>query len=948
MKTFFIILSLIGVLTSSLTLLHGWYLQRQEAEETVQSVKDLAHKGASHAQLRLATMFRLGNGVEQSHSKAADWYRKAANQGQADAQFLLGLLLRTGEGVSQDLELAAEWFNKAANQGIAAAQYNLGWMYQTGQGTPLDPAASAKWYRDAADQGLAAAQFKLATMYDQGYGVHRDHFLATDWYYKGILHKGGSPKRWNEAAARKVLLGFKYHLGRTYEAGHGTKQDLKQSALWFRSALDQTLPEHSIPHPIANVYRTADPPKPEIQFEFGTSTGSSDEFGLTKPAPTDSAHVDLLNTKPAPTDSAHVDLLNTKKTWPQSLHYLLQSGTLPERIGEQFELANSYRDGTGVAKDLEKAEEWYRKLAVRDFSPAQTELGRLYEQGHGVPQNYKLAASWFQKAANQGATTAQSRLGLLYQTGRGVQQDYTKAARWYWEASTWSYGETEQALALMYEGEGTLVYGERAGPATLALKQRSLDHKVLSLLSLMLSEASRQPTMASKMLGNKQLLGRTLYHLGQAYELGHARGLGGILSPNHSLAVHHYNLAAQAGFLPSNTRLAELYERGLGVPQSFKKAFDYYQLGAQLGDPFAEYKLGMMYATGRGTSEDMPAAIAWLEKSATVNFGHALVALGEFYENGRFVAKDLAKAVDFYWRGALLHDPMALLNLYRLYAAGLVHSERDKQIFQLSRQAAKDGDRYAALLLGVMFATGQGVKADPEQAALWYRMATKKGLAQAMYHLGRLHEKGDVVPLDMKKAVGLYRQALHLVFSRILMEKGMARNPIEAQGFDHVSASRNGPPATVQVGEHQPKGKEHFTRGQMHAAGKAVAQDWREAAVWYEKAAALGNLPAQHNLAVMHYRGQGVPADITGALRWFKRAARNGYMPAQFALAELYRRDRSIQNPVLAHKWYNVWASKLEGEEANWGGKIREYVAEELTTEELERAQRMASEWNVK
>jgi hypothetical protein len=69
---------------------------------------------------------------------------------------------------------------------------------------------------------------------------------------------------------------------------------------------------------------------------------------------------------------------------------------------------------------------------------------------------------------------------------------------------------------------------------------------------------------------------------------------------------------------------------------------------------------------------------------------------------------------------------------------------------------------------------------------------------------------------------------------------------------------------------------------QQGAAGRGVARDEAEAALWYHEAAEQGNVAAQNNLGAMYQTGQGVPQDDAQALAWYRKAAdRAGRRTAQ-------------------------------------------------------------------
>ncbi len=91
-------------------------------EGSLEQYKALAEKGNAEAQVKLADLYRTGNGVAQNLAEAVKWYRSAAEKGAAEAQFRLGELYFEGQGVVQDAKEAAKWLEKAAAQGNQAAK----------------------------------------------------------------------------------------------------------------------------------------------------------------------------------------------------------------------------------------------------------------------------------------------------------------------------------------------------------------------------------------------------------------------------------------------------------------------------------------------------------------------------------------------------------------------------------------------------------------------------------------------------------------------------------------------------------------------------------------------------------------------------------------------------------------------------------------------------------
>ena len=83
-----------------------------------------AEQGDAEAQFHLGLAYYQGNGIEESHEKAFEWWLKAAEE-EVGAMRNLGIMYRDGDGVEQDLFNAMYWFGKAYRYGIEEAKYEM-------------------------------------------------------------------------------------------------------------------------------------------------------------------------------------------------------------------------------------------------------------------------------------------------------------------------------------------------------------------------------------------------------------------------------------------------------------------------------------------------------------------------------------------------------------------------------------------------------------------------------------------------------------------------------------------------------------------------------------------------------------------------------------------------------------------------------------------------------
>lgn len=121
----------------------------------------------------------------------------------------------------------------------------------------------------------------------------------------------------------------------------------------------------------------------------------------------------------------------------------------------QYQLAMMYKNGQGVAKDLQKAFDLLTLASNQNDSDAQFDLAIMYSEGEVVAKDLQKAFELTAKSATKGLASAQFNLGVMYYDGTGTSKDYLKASRWYQKAADQNYALAQFNLALMYfEGQG--------------------------------------------------------------------------------------------------------------------------------------------------------------------------------------------------------------------------------------------------------------------------------------------------------------------------------------------------------------------------------------------------------------------------------------------------------------------------------------------------------------
>lgn len=102
-----------------------------------------------------------------------------------------------------------------------------------------------------------------------------------------------------------------------------------------------------------------------------------------------------------------------------------------------------------------------------------------------------------------------------------------------------------------------------------------------------------------------------------------------------------------------------------------------------------------------------------------------------------------------------------------------------------------------------------------------------------------------------------------------------------------------------------------FEIAAIYSEGRAVTQDYAEAAKWYERAAAQGFVPAQYRLGNLYEVGTGVDKDLEVAKLWYQRGAEAGNRMAMHNLAALYASGQlGDQEFETAAEWFQQAAAR--------------------------------------
>ena len=197
----------------------------------------------------IARYYAHGQGVQKDDEKAFYYYKKAAELGDARAQNSLGTFYLYGRGVEEDTDLAVQWYKKAAAQKNVMAQHNLGLHFMRRH----EYKEAFTWFQKAAEQGHAIAQSILGTMYAEGEGVEQNSKQAFFWQFKSAKQGHAIAQHnvaqyfyqqkdykqalyWYNQASKQNMVESQHALGHMYENGLGTEKDFLVSGKFYHKA----------------------------------------------------------------------------------------------------------------------------------------------------------------------------------------------------------------------------------------------------------------------------------------------------------------------------------------------------------------------------------------------------------------------------------------------------------------------------------------------------------------------------------------------------------------------------------------------------------------------------------------------------------------------------------------------------------------------------------------
>lgn len=372
----------------------------------------------------------------------------------------------------------------------------------------------------------------------------------------------------------------------------------------------------------------------------------------------------------------------------------------------QCRLGCLYRDGRGVRRDEAKAVDLFRQSAAGGNLEALAHLGWMRENGlGGLDPDPQAARDCYQKAAAGGIACAFSRLGRMQERGLGgLAPDGAKAMACYRQAAKGGDADGWNLLGLMLEvGKGGLEPDEELAVKCYRQAVSNGNANAKSNLGRMYEEGRGGLPVDLRQAKNLFMQAAAAgdpdgkFNYGRAYEFGWDEP-----APDFRKAVEHYVRAADKGHAEAQFRLAQMSEKGLGLPKDCLKARDWYLLAAAQGHLEAQIDLARLYEKGVGMAKDEAEAAKWYEEAAKQGDAECQLAIAVRYENGLGVGRNEAAAVRWYRKAAAQNVVEALYRLGCMYRDGRGVVQNDAEAVKWFQQAVDAGHVHAQRDLAVL------------------------------------------------------------------------------------------------------------------------------------------------------------------------------------------------------------------------------------------------------
>lgn len=221
-------------------------LFEKETEESDREAFELfikaAEAGDPRAMGKLATIYRMGFGVEANDKEAFYWAKMGAAYDDPWSLWNMGFCYLNGIGTAINYEEAYRLFVKASemeDREVCGYAYNdIGYMYENGLYVNQNAATAVSWFKKGASLDNPYAMFNLSNCYLDGFGIDQSFDQALTWMEKAAA-QGDEYEAGLGIAQHIWLVGNMLYNDIDYSSYRSTetyKADKRIGQMWIETA----------------------------------------------------------------------------------------------------------------------------------------------------------------------------------------------------------------------------------------------------------------------------------------------------------------------------------------------------------------------------------------------------------------------------------------------------------------------------------------------------------------------------------------------------------------------------------------------------------------------------------------------------------------------------------------------------------------------------------------
>lgn len=864
------------------------------------------------------------NKYEKNGELAFKYFNELANKNDVYGQFMIGNCYLRGIGVKPDEEQALTYFKKSGDQGLAIAERSVGQCYAKRK----NPLKAFEWYKRSALGGDKKGIVSLGCCYLDGNGVTPPDYKKAVYYFSQFDHPESQcllarcyQRGWGVTQNSKEAL--KLYL----KAADGGYLEAKVCLVWYYSEISNSNEAHkwklkaaeggdvSSQRSLGDYYMhiKKDPTealKWYIKCAEGGEINRLEYYCRELNYPNEAIE---WYEKEAKKDNivalfelayCYYNGLGRSKDLEKAYQYFQKAATLG-CAHSLYYLGTFYFEGIVVEKSAEDGCKNYKKAADKGWVLAQRILGDCYYNGTGVPEDFVAAFDWYNKALMNRDVKAEYKIGFFYEFGIGdCKQDIGKAREIYEGYHLWDDQDALYSRAKLKESYLKLHKPDDKDLLStikeLYEHARKLGHPRAEKKMAKLSKVQELTQKEVNLQETPDLRKQIYLHNEKAAQEGDVEAMYQLgLCYRHTIGIkpdkeEEKKWLCDAAAKGHTGALGICYLEGYNRDKNEKLAFDCFNELAEKDDAYCQYMVGICYLNGTGVDKDENKAFMYLKKSG--NHGLAVYISGNCIAECYIKRKNPVLAFQWYKRSAIHGDTKGKANLGRCYFKGEgVHVNYKKAFHWLSQS----DDPESQFLLAQCYSKGWGVTKNLDEALTLYMKAAEAGLVEAYLALGELY-RFEIK--DLNKAVEWCEKDILKDSKSALFNLGCIYNEVKnlekSYQYFQKAADLGCSISLLNMG--------------VLLLNKGVPQSNIEAAQYFKMAAEKGVVKAQYLLGNCYYDGIGVAEDYKSAYEWYEKAAKSKHGDALNKIGLFYEHgigDRR-KDGYQAYRYYKDSADK--------------------------------------